>query len=63
MKPWPHGPTAPGNLICLCTHHHRLKTHTRWRLTLHPDLRVEWTSPTGRTYVVRPDVDIGCAAA
>jgi len=24
---------------------------------------VEWTSPTGRTYVVRPDVDIGCAAA
>ncbi len=27
--PWPFGPTTPGNLICLCRHHHRLKTHTR----------------------------------
>ncbi len=26
VLPWPLGQTAPDNLICLCTHHHRLKT-------------------------------------
>ncbi len=54
VKPWPHGPTAPGNLICLCTHHHRLKTHTRWRPRLHPDGTVTWTDPFGQTYQSNP---------
>ncbi|CAN5732479.1 hypothetical protein BH24ACT8_BH24ACT8_24580 [soil metagenome] len=54
MKPWPHGPTAPGNLICLCTRHHRLKTHTRWRPRLHPDGTVTWTDPFGQTYQINP---------
>ncbi|XSS42092.1 HNH endonuclease signature motif containing protein [Propionibacteriaceae bacterium Y1685] len=27
------GPTATENLAPLCRHHHRLKTHTRWRYT------------------------------
>ncbi len=31
VVPAPGGPTTPANLICLCRHHHRLKTHTRWR--------------------------------
>ncbi len=57
--PWPDGPTCACNLVPLCRHHHRLKTHTRWRLTLHPDRLVEWTSPTGRTYTVSPDNDVG----
>lgn len=61
--PWPDGPTCACNLVPLCRYHHRLKTHTRWRLTLHPDRRVTWTSPTGRSYVVHPDVDVGAAAA
>lgn len=60
---WPDGPTCACNLVPLCRYHHRLKTHTNWRLTLHPDRRVTWTSPTGRRYVVHPDVDVGAAAA
>jgi len=58
--PWPDGPTCACNLAPLCRYHHRLKTHTGWRLTLHPHpRRIEWTSPTGRSYHVHPDVDIG----
>jgi Domain of unknown function (DUF222) len=55
--PWPAGPTCACNLLPLCRRHHRLKTHTPWRLTLHPDRRAEWTSPTGRRYTVHPDQD------
>ena len=25
VVPWPSGPTAPRNLICLCRRHHRVK--------------------------------------
>ena len=55
--PWPTGPTCACNLIPLCRYHHRLKTHTRWRVTLHRNRRVEWISPTGRRYLVRRDLD------
>lgn len=61
--PWPAGPTCACNLAPLCRYHHRLKTHTRWRITLDADRRVTWRSPTGRSYVVYPDVDVGGAAA
>jgi hypothetical protein len=52
--PYPHGPTADHNLGALCRHHHRLKTHSRWRLTQHHGTFV-WTSPTGRTYTRTPE--------
>ncbi|MGD7789393.1 HNH endonuclease signature motif containing protein [Propionibacteriaceae bacterium Y1700] len=56
------GPTATENLAPLCRHHHRLKTHTRWRYTRLdppvPDSTVTvdhgpvfvWTSPYGYHY-------------
>ncbi len=34
--------------------HHRLKTHTGWQLKRNPDDSVEWTSPAGLTYWLRP---------
>lgn len=52
--PWPTGPACACNLLPLCRRHHRLKTHGQWQLTLHRDRRAEWTSPTGRRYVVYP---------
>ena len=55
--PWPDGPTCACNVVPLCRYHHRLKTHTTWRLTLHSDRTVEWTSPTGRIYRVAPGLD------
>ncbi len=54
IDPWPLGRTAPDNLICLCTHHHRLKTHTRWQPHLHPDGTVTWTDPFKQTYQTHP---------
>lgn len=44
------GTTSAENLAALCRHHHRLKTHTRWRVRRLDDGTVEWTSPTGRTH-------------
>lgn len=56
VTPWPTGPTCACNLRPLCRYHHRLKTHTSWQLTIHPDDgRARWTSPTGRIYHVHPD--------
>lgn len=48
------GPTAIGNLACLCVRHHTLKTETGWTVTPHPDGTLEWTSPSGRTARDRP---------
>lgn len=59
VVPWPTGPTCACNLLPLCRYHHRLKTHTRWQLALHPDRHAAWTSPTGRTYVIHPDEETG----
>jgi hypothetical protein len=53
--PWPHGPTCSCNLSCLCRHHHRLKTHGRWRVVNHGDGRLTWTTPSGRTIECWPD--------
>ena len=50
---WPQGPTATVNLECLCRRHHRMK-QTQWRIRLHPNGIVEWTSPTGHTYRTTP---------
>jgi hypothetical protein len=54
LIPWPTGRTTPSNLAPLCRYHHRLKTHTRWTVTPLPDGRLQWTSPTGRTYITHP---------
>jgi hypothetical protein len=53
--PYPHGPTHPSNLKCLCRKHHLLKTFwTGWRDEQRPDGTVVWTSPSGQTYTTRP---------
>ncbi|MCV7346327.1 HNH endonuclease signature motif containing protein [Mycolicibacterium rhodesiae] len=52
---WPFGPTHPSNLACMCRKHHLLKTFwAGWSERQHPDGAIEWTSPTGRTYITRP---------
>jgi hypothetical protein len=51
--PFPAGPTCEANLIPLCRHHHRAKTHGGWRWRRAPDDdTVIWTAPTGHEYQV-----------
>ena len=50
---YPHGPTAACNLACLCRRHHRLKTHSRWRVR-QTSRGLAWTSPHGATYLTHP---------
>ena len=47
--------TLPSNLHPLCRTHHRVKTHTDWTPTRHPDGTTEWTAPTGHTYTNQPE--------
>ncbi|MCD6638989.1 MAG: HNH endonuclease, partial [Nocardioides sp.] len=46
------GPTSTANLIPLCRRHHRLKTHTGWRVAMPEPGRVTWTSPHGHHFHV-----------
>jgi hypothetical protein len=53
--PWPLGPTHPSNLKCACRKDHLLKTFWEgWSDRQFPDGTVEWTAPTGKTYVTHP---------
>lgn len=53
--PFEHGgSTDPANTYELCRRHHRLKTLGLWTVLLSPDGTVEWTSQTGRRYVLPP---------
>lgn len=53
--PWPFGPTHPSNLKCACRKDHLLKTFwDGWSDVQYPDGTVEWTSPTGKTYLTHP---------
>ena len=52
--PFPHGPTAPCNLACLCRSHHRAKHRGGWRVRQLGGGRLRWTSPTGRVTVTEP---------
>jgi hypothetical protein len=55
---WEHGGmTCLDNLCPLCKGHHTVKHHGGWRIRQLPDSggAVEWTSPSGRTYVVQPE--------
>jgi hypothetical protein len=45
------GPTSTDNLAALCRHHHRLKTHGRWRYEMTEPGVFVWTSPLGNTYL------------
>ncbi|EFV11766.1 HNH endonuclease signature motif containing protein [Segniliparus rugosus] len=49
------GQTVPQNIKRLCKHHHRAKTHGKWRDTQNPDGAIAWTSPTGQHYTTNPD--------
>ena len=53
--PHPAGPTHPSNLKCLCRFHHLLKTFHGWTDHQYPDGTVVWTSPTGHTYITKPE--------
>lgn len=51
------GETSLHNHAPLCRGHHRVKHHGRWNVRHLPDGggALEWTSPTGRRYVVQPE--------
>ena len=55
--PYPAGPTNANNLVSLCRHHHLLKHRAGWKVRQHPNGRLTWTSPAGRTYATRPPPD------
>ncbi|MBW0119646.1 HNH endonuclease signature motif containing protein, partial [Pseudonocardia abyssalis] len=52
--PYPHGPTAEHNLTHGCTVHHHEKHSPGWSVVQYPDGTLEWTTPTGHTYVSEP---------
>ena len=56
--PYPHGPTHPGNVKCLCRKHHLLKTFWTgvggWLDQQLADGTIVWTSPTGHRYRTPP---------
>jgi hypothetical protein len=55
VLPYPAGPTSLTNLVALCRHHHRLKTHAPgWQTHLTPDGTLTWTTPTGHTATTTP---------
>ena len=60
VRPWPTGPTADTNLICLCRRHHRVKQRPGWRVTLAADGTLTWTDPTGRVRTTAPADALTC---
>ncbi|WP_372469374.1 DUF222 domain-containing protein [Microbacterium maritypicum] len=48
------GATADMNLAAFCRRHHMLKHHSPWHVEQRAGGVLEWTSPTGRTYIDRP---------
>ncbi|MGW9158695.1 DUF222 domain-containing protein [Microbacterium sp. NPDC055665] len=48
------GATTDVNLAAFCRRHHMLKHHSPWHVEQRAGGVLEWTSPTGRTYVDRP---------
>lgn len=45
------GPTCSCNIVALCRHHHRLKTHTPWRYRVPEPGVYLWTSPHGYLFL------------
>ncbi len=52
----PPGQTHPGNLAPLCRTHHRIKTHSAWRLQTTRRRQLYVDRPTGHQYDVSPDL-------
>ena len=48
------GPTTASNLTSLCKHHHRVKHHGGWALTMTPQGVCTWTDPHQRQYATHP---------
>lgn len=48
------GATTHTNLATFCRRHHMLKHHSPWHVDQRWGGALEWTSPTGRTYIDRP---------
>jgi Domain of unknown function (DUF222) len=48
------GVTKADNLAAMCRSHHRLKTHTKWKVRLDEQRRLHVTSPLGQTATTRP---------
>jgi hypothetical protein len=48
------GPTEEGNLGGLCRRHHVLKHHSAWKVKQLGAGVLEWTSPTGASYIDKP---------
>jgi hypothetical protein len=54
-KAWEEGgPTCLCNGNPKCRFEHRLKQHKDWTVTQHPDGRIHWRAPTGRTTTTEP---------
>ncbi|MBD0292405.1 MAG: DUF222 domain-containing protein [Jiangellaceae bacterium] len=53
--PYPHGPTAVGNLGPFSGRHHLGKHHTRWKVHQPQPGRFEFISPTRHRYTVTPE--------
>jgi hypothetical protein len=52
---WQHGgQTSHDNLAHLCPKHHALKHHSGWKVKHRANGTMEWTSPTGHTYLSEP---------
>ncbi len=53
--PWEEGGhTNEANLNAICSRHHHAKHEAGWQPERQPDGSIEWTSPTGHTYVEPP---------
>ena len=47
------GKTTLCNLACFCVRHHTMKTETDWTVHQLPGGDLQWSSPSGRTYLER----------
>lgn len=52
------GPTEAGNLAHICRRHHIGKHHTAWRVRQLGGGVLEWTGPSGRSYLDRPPATV-----
>ncbi len=52
------GATEEGNLGGLCRRHHVLKHQTAWKVKQRGAGVLEWTGPTGSTYIDRPPTPV-----
>ncbi len=49
------GTTATWNLSDFCKNHHIIKHHTAWNVRQHDGGTLEWTTPSGKSYIDHPE--------